>query len=114
MGISDWSSDVGSSDLVFHLAGTSSPASAEASRSRDLVTSIGGTLDLLDICRQSRIPSVIFASSGGTVYGAGESPPFSEQTLPRPVSTYGINKDRKSGVEGKSVSVRLDLGGCRS
>src|SRR3546814_2340317 len=92
MGISDWSSDVGSSDVVFHLAGTSSPASAEASRSRDLVTSIGGTLDLLDICRQSRIPSVIFASSGGTVYGAGESPPFSEQTLPRPVSTYGINK----------------------
>src|SRR3546814_14530401 len=53
-------------DVVFHLAGTSSPASAEASRSRALATSIGGTLELLYICRQSCIPSVIFASQLGS------------------------------------------------
>src|SRR3546814_11206842 len=53
---------------------------------------IMGTIDRLGLCRPSRIRSLIVAASGGTVYGAGESPPFSEQTLPRPVSTYGINK----------------------
>jgi len=79
-------------DVVFHLAGTSSPASAEASRIADLTTNVGGSLGLLDLCRHIGIRRVIFASSGGTVYGNATDAPFSERTLPQPISAYGINK----------------------
>lgn len=79
-------------DVVFHLAGSSTPASAEAGRIRDLTTSVAGTIDLLDLCRNAGVDRVVFTSSGGTVYGAGETPPFTERSLPRPMSTYGINK----------------------
>lgn len=79
-------------DIVFHLAATSSPASAEASRVADLNTNVGGSLGLLDLCRHGGINRVVFASSGGTVYGNADKPPFSERTLPKPISAYGINK----------------------
>src|SRR3546814_14776047 len=55
-------------DVVFHLAGTSSPASAQAQRSRLLVSRLGGTLDPFDDCHLSHIPSHSFASTGGNVY----------------------------------------------
>ncbi|MCB1506292.1 MAG: NAD-dependent epimerase/dehydratase family protein [Hyphomicrobiaceae bacterium] len=79
-------------DVVFHLAATSSPASAEASRVSDLNTNVGGSLGLLDLCRHAGIERIVFASSGGTVYGDANNPPFSESTLPKPISAYGINK----------------------
>lgn len=83
---------VDGADVVIHLAGTSTPASAEASRISDVATSIGGAITVLDLCRNAKIERVIFASSGGTVYGDALSPPFSEDVLPRPISSYGINK----------------------
>jgi len=79
-------------DIVFHLAGAKTPAIAEASRLDDLITNVGGSLNLLELCRKSGIDRVVFASSGGTVYGDTASPPYTENTLPSPISTYGINK----------------------
>lgn len=79
-------------DVVFHLAGTSSPASAEAGRTNDLMQNVQGSLTILDMCRHAGVNRVVFASSGGTVYGAAERPPFTETTLPKPISSYGINK----------------------
>lgn len=79
-------------DVVFHLAGTSTPASAETNRVEDARSSILGTISLLDLCRNLNVNRVVFASSGGTIYGNSPNIPFSESTSPRPISTYGINK----------------------
>lgn len=79
-------------DIVFHFAGASSPAGAEANRISDLSTNVGGSVALMDLCRHSGVGRIVFASSGGTIYGDAGLPPFSETTLPRPISTYGINK----------------------
>jgi len=79
-------------DVVFHLAGTSTPASAEANRLEDVKGSVLGTINLLDLCRTLKVDRVIFTSSGGTVYGDAPDAPFTEKTLPQPISSYGINK----------------------
>ena len=79
-------------DVVFHLVGTSTPASAETSRVEDVKSSILGTIGLLDLCRSLNVKRVVFTSSGGMIYGNSLKTPFAETTTPHPVSTYGINK----------------------
>ena len=79
-------------DVVFHLAGTSTPASAETNRQEDVKGSILGSLNLLDLCRTLKVDRVVFTSSGGTVYGNSPHVPFTETTSPQPISSYGINK----------------------
>ncbi len=86
------SSLIDGADVVFHLAGTSTPASAEANRKEDVTGSVLGTINLLDLCRSVSVERVVFTSSGGTVYGNSTDTPFSETTLPQPISSYGINK----------------------
>lgn len=79
-------------DVVFHLAGTSTPASAETNRAEDVKGSVLGTIHVLDLCRSLNVNRVVFTSSGGTIYGNAPNPPFDETTTPQPISTYGINK----------------------
>lgn len=79
-------------DVVFHLAGSSTPAGAEADRRGDVDGAILGTIDLLDLCRARGVGRMVFTSSGGTVYGNAPGAPYTEETLPQPISTYGINK----------------------
>lgn len=79
-------------DIVFHLAGATTPASAEASRIDDVTVNVIGSINLLDLCRNAGVGRVVFASSGGTVYGEAGAPPYREDAPTRPISTYGINK----------------------
>src|SRR3546814_2630468 len=65
MRISDWSSDVCSSDL-------------NADPVRDLEINGGGTARLLKLAVQSGVRKVIYASSGGTVYGEPRALPVAE------------------------------------
>lgn len=80
------------SDVVYHLVTTSTPATAEANRLEDVEQNVCAAIRLLDLCVERGIPRVVFASSGGTVYGSALQPPFSERTLPQPISSYGISK----------------------
>lgn len=53
---------------------------------------VGGTLNLLELCRQYRVEKFIFGSSS-SVYGMTSRTPFSEShTELRPVSPYGATK----------------------
>ena len=53
---------------------------------------IGGTLNLLDLCRECNVGKFIFGSSS-SVYGMTSKTPFSEdQADLRPVSPYGATK----------------------
>ncbi len=56
-----------------------------------------GTLGLLELARKQGVRKIVFASTGGAVYGEGYSPegdrlPFTETSWPQPKDNYGANK----------------------
>ena len=59
---------------------------------RDERINIAGLINLLEGARVGGVQRVVFASSGGVIYGDGESLPFSEQSRKLPVSPYGVSK----------------------
>jgi UDP-glucose 4-epimerase len=58
----------------------------------DARTNILGGLNLYEAAKESGVKKIIFASSGGTVYGEQELFPASEEHPTRPCSPYGISK----------------------
>jgi UDP-glucose 4-epimerase len=79
-------------DYVYHLVGTTKPASSNRDVVFDVETSIVPTLRLLEICVRQKVRQVIFASSGGTVYGQTDGYPIPEKHSTEPQSAYGITK----------------------
>ena len=58
----------------------------------DADVNILGTLRLLEACVRHGVRHVIFASTGGAIYGEQESFPATEEHPTRPCSPYGISK----------------------
>ncbi len=58
----------------------------------DAQVNILGSLHLLECCRRFGVGRIIFASSGGAIYGDSAPLPTPEDHLPRPASPYGIAK----------------------
>lgn len=58
----------------------------------DATINILGTLNLLENCVKYGVKKVIFASSGGAIYGEQEVFPAPETHPTRPLSPYGISK----------------------
>jgi UDP-glucose 4-epimerase len=79
-------------DFVFHLAGSSTPSSANADPTTDVHANLVATLGLLERCRVRPVRRVVFVSSGGTVYGVPHSTPIPETAPTDPISAYGIHK----------------------
>jgi len=79
-------------EIVFHLASSSLPESSNRDPAADLAAGLAANLRLLQICRASGTRKVIFASSGGTVYGMTKSVPIPEDAPTNPISAYGITK----------------------
>ena len=83
---------VKSADVVFHLVSASNPGIAERDRKRDVTANLLGSLDLIDVCCSENVPRIVFASSGGTVYGHSTSKPSKETDETSPHCSYGITK----------------------
>jgi UDP-glucose 4-epimerase len=79
-------------DWVFHLIWTTLPRSSNANPSYDVESNVIATLGLLDVCVAANVRKVIFASSGGTVYGAAPTDRFGEDHPHLPICSYGITK----------------------
>jgi UDP-glucose 4-epimerase len=79
-------------NVVFHLISTTLPKSSNADPMFDVQSNLLGTLRLLDACRSASVKKIVFASSGGTVYGTPERTPIAESHRTEPVSSYGILK----------------------
>lgn len=78
-------------DLVYHLAArVSVPASVLYPREYNDVN-VGGTVALLEACRDVGVGRVILASSA-TVYGDQAKQPIREDALPHPRAPYAISK----------------------
>jgi len=79
-------------DVAFHLAWTSLPKSSNEDPAGDAESNVVGTLRLLDAWRQAGGGKLVFASSGGTVYGTPRAVPIVEDHPTQPLSSYGITK----------------------
>lgn len=78
-------------DCLVHLAWSSVPGTAEADSSVDLQDNVVSSARLFDMAAQAGVETILFASSGGTVYGPS-SQPSRETDLPAPISAYGVAK----------------------
>jgi UDP-glucose 4-epimerase len=79
-------------DYIFHFIGTTLPKSSTDNPVYDVQSNVVSTLKLFDLALKEKIKKIIFASSGGTVYGAPQSIPISEDHPTNPTSSYGISK----------------------
>ena len=77
---------------VFHLVSTTLPSSSNQNPAGDVADNIIGTLHLLEACRREGGHRIVFASSGGTVYGVPRTVPISEDHPTNPITSYGIGK----------------------
>ena len=81
-------------DVVFHLAAQADVRVSVADPMLDARTNVLGTLHVLEAARQAGASRVVFASSGGTIYGEPDlsAIPLDESQPQRPVSPYGVSK----------------------
>lgn len=82
-------------DVVVHLAQSNNPASSNRHWPSDCTQNLLSTLNLLQAIRShGNAPChIVFASSGGAIYGDHPGIPKYDESLPcRPMSPYGIQK----------------------
>ncbi len=77
---------------VFHLISTTVPKSSIDDPIFDIETNLIWTINFLNSAKNIGVKKVIFASSGGTVYGIPREIPISEDHPTEPISSYGIVK----------------------
>jgi UDP-glucose 4-epimerase len=77
--------------LVHHAAQMDIRRSVEDPRF-DADVNILGLLNLLEAARRGGVRQVVFASTGGAIYGEQEAHPADEAHPERPVSPYGVSK----------------------
>jgi len=77
--------------IVHHAAQMDVRRSTEDPRF-DADVNIGGTLNLLTAATEASVDQVIFASTGGAIYGEQDYYPAREDHPQRPVSPYGVSK----------------------
>ena len=58
----------------------------------DAGVNIIGFLNLLEACRKAGTRRIVFASSGGAIYGDREPIPADEEHVKEPLSPYGVSK----------------------
>ena len=79
-------------DVVYHLVSGTVPQTSNDNPRYDVEANVLGTLQLLDELRKARIQKIVYASSGGTVYGIPQEIPIKESHPTEPTSSYGICK----------------------
>ena len=100
---------------VCHLAAQASVTRSVREPELDLAVNVAGTLNVVEAAREAGAP-VVFASTGGALYGDGAPLPTPEDAPARPASPYGASKLAGEayvtawGALGGTPSVVLRLG----
>ncbi|MEO6629701.1 MAG: NAD-dependent epimerase/dehydratase family protein [Aquihabitans sp.] len=81
-------------EVIFHLAAQIDVRVSVADPVHDAMVNIIGSLNVLEGARRAGTRKVVFASSGGTIYGApsGADLPVRESHPQQPISPYGVAK----------------------
>jgi len=78
--------------IVFHYAAQIDARKSVEEPVFDAEVNIIGSLNVLKNCRKYKIKKIIFASSGGEIYGDAKEIPTPETYVPFPISPYGVGK----------------------
>src|SRR5690349_10345223 len=81
----------GGAELVCHLAAQASVTVSVREPAFDCTANVLGTLNVCEAARR-RGAAVVFASTGGALYGDEAPRPTSEDFAPLPLSPYGASK----------------------
>ncbi|MCU1612536.1 MAG: hypothetical protein JWO98_76 [Frankiales bacterium] len=79
-------------DHVVYAVGSSSPIESDLNPAADVLAVVPPVIQLLELLRLRPSVGFTYLSSGGAVYGNVSSPLVNEDTLPEPISSYGILK----------------------
>jgi UDP-glucose 4-epimerase len=81
-------------EVVFHLAAQSGVRSSVADPGHDASVNVMGTLNVLECALRVGVRKVVYAASGGTIYGEPKRVPAKESAsqASHPTSPYGISK----------------------
>ncbi len=79
-------------NMIYHLSWSTIPSDSNLAPSEDARVNIIGAVRLLESVERGVNPRVVFASSGGTVYGRLFQTPASEEHPLNPLSAYGVSK----------------------
>jgi len=79
-------------DCINHHAAQIDVRASVADPGHDASINIVGTLNLLEAAKAFRVPRVIFASTGGAIYGEQRHFPATEKHPNSPLSPYGVSK----------------------
>lgn len=79
-------------DVVIHEAAKPDVRASTDNLFTDFDTNVLGTLNVLQAMVKNKVPKIVFASSGGTVYGETEVIPTPETVPLAPISHYGASK----------------------
>ncbi len=79
-------------EVVYHLVSTTLPKTSNDDPVYDVRSNLVDTLQLLEACVEAGVRKVVFASSGGTVYGLPQTLPIPEGHPTQPITSYGIVK----------------------
>jgi UDP-glucose 4-epimerase len=78
--------------VVFHQAAQIDVRASVRDPLSDAEANVLGTINLLHVCAAAGVQRVVFASSGGAVYGDTDAVPTPEDHACRPESPYGASK----------------------
>jgi UDP-glucose 4-epimerase len=79
-------------EVIVHLAAQMDVRRSVADPAFDAQVNLVGFLNLIEAAREQGLRRVIFASTGGAIYGEQERFPCDEDHARRPVSPYGVAK----------------------
>jgi UDP-glucose 4-epimerase len=79
-------------DILVHHAAQMDVRRSVADPIFDADVNILGLLNLLEAARSGSLRQVIFASTGGAIYGEQDTHPADEHHVARPLSPYGVSK----------------------
>ncbi len=79
-------------DVVFHLAAQISVSASVVDPRYDADVNVLGTVNLATAARDAGVRSIVFASSGGSIYGTPERLPVDETAPLAPASPYAVSK----------------------
>lgn len=81
-------------EVVMHAGAQASVATSMGDPMLDASINVMGALNILECARRTGVRKVVYAASGGTIYGEPRKLPTSETALgrARPISPYGISK----------------------
>ncbi|MGH7948248.1 MAG: NAD-dependent epimerase/dehydratase family protein, partial [Candidatus Binataceae bacterium] len=79
-------------EVIYHLAAQMDVRRSVADPAHDAQVNLVGMLHLMEAARQHGLKRIIFASTGGAIYGEQEQFACDENHALRPVSPYGVAK----------------------